>query len=493
MAHDASATWSGFNYQGKVALFYTLFFINQKLDGDINYDFNGYSLTLERHEDFEIGNQGGPVSFHQVKAYKDADFSKYKNALLELSLELRDYPPVKGYLHTWQNIILPEGKNLVETVKDDIEKEVELYNAATNKDHTNIGKAFNGSTSPPKRAAILRNAFANTPGVNHQAVIQTLNEICAQDTGSVNRIMSYQYPDGTFACDLQTIEDLIKVQLELYFTKKAIINTNKQINNAYNYFLGMLDRHILERHRTLGKTIPLDIRFFDIIQILEKDFEDVSTRYLQFYFKDLFLKQLERFCMEPALCPNEAHSECDDEYNCNLRDITNLLFELPSEILWDYYKNFVPHKNLSHENNIVNALTGDLDAVLNTLFKVFFEINSDKRIDRYDKRHLNYSADGSTLNLYLPTAVGQAHPSTLARDIFNNQNCIEMLYEVKNIIVGDGLQQINNLHEALNLNKRSGSLNYPELDNNQKEKINDLLKDLRVVPLSTAKDEINVD
>lgn len=491
MAHDASATWSGFNYQGKVALFHTLHFINEKLDGNIGFDFNGYTLTLERHEDFEIGNILGPISFHQVKAYKDSEFSKYKNALLELALELRSYHGVNGYLHTWQPITLPDGKNIVEAISEDIESDITAFNESTDINNTTIGKSLSGNANLPKRAAILRNAFADVPGVNHQTIIQSLRDICMHDTGSVNRIRSYQYPDGISACGLEAVEEKIIDELQIYFSKKAVINTPKQRDNAYHFFLGMLDRHIVERHQNINQGSPLQIDFSYITSIAEMDFEDVSEKYLTFHFKDLFINQLERFCDEPDLCPDVQHSNCVDGYGCNLRDITNILFELPSEIIWEYYKNFVPHKDLCNELNIINALNCDINSVLYTLFKIFFELDSNKKLHRLNAKHINYRSLTDAMNLYLPTAIGLSHPSTLARDIFNNQAMIEILYEVKTIVIGEGLQQIDNLQDALNLNRRSGPLQNPELDDIQKEKINDILKDLRVIPLNIAKDEIN--
>ncbi len=64
--NDAIPTWSGFNYQGKVMLFYIVKLINQ-----INkeQDERGYSVNLEEVEDFCIIRDSEYVSFHQVKAW----------------------------------------------------------------------------------------------------------------------------------------------------------------------------------------------------------------------------------------------------------------------------------------------------------------------------------------------------------------------------------------------------------------------------------------
>ena len=64
--NNAIYSWSGFNYQGKVMLFYILNLINKKLDIDESY--NDYFVEIEKREDFVIYKNREPVSFHQVKA-----------------------------------------------------------------------------------------------------------------------------------------------------------------------------------------------------------------------------------------------------------------------------------------------------------------------------------------------------------------------------------------------------------------------------------------
>lgn len=102
MAYDASPSWSGFNYQGKVALFHALFLINEELLVNPKFDFAGHLLILENTEDFEIQINGKNTTIHQVKAYQNSDFSSYKNALFGLILELEKDQSSLGYIHTWK-------------------------------------------------------------------------------------------------------------------------------------------------------------------------------------------------------------------------------------------------------------------------------------------------------------------------------------------------------------------------------------------------------
>ncbi|TPV22421.1 hypothetical protein FJW00_19835, partial [Pantoea anthophila] len=93
MAFDASPSWSGFNYQGKVSLYHALKIINMKPAGD---DLSNLSLMLENTEDFEIIEDSNAKTFHQVKAYNSSSYSKYEDALLELTLELYKNKDVEG-------------------------------------------------------------------------------------------------------------------------------------------------------------------------------------------------------------------------------------------------------------------------------------------------------------------------------------------------------------------------------------------------------------
>ena len=59
MIHYATPSWSGYNYQGKIALHYVLCHILEKLRADPTHPFHGDSIVLENNEDFELFVGGG--------------------------------------------------------------------------------------------------------------------------------------------------------------------------------------------------------------------------------------------------------------------------------------------------------------------------------------------------------------------------------------------------------------------------------------------------
>ena len=95
--HSAISTWSGFVYQGKVALYHCLKLISA---GD-----SGFELQLDSTDDFAIYKDDKLISAHQVKA-KIGDYrSNYKDALEKsAAIELDRIAGIKRYFHISQPI-----------------------------------------------------------------------------------------------------------------------------------------------------------------------------------------------------------------------------------------------------------------------------------------------------------------------------------------------------------------------------------------------------
>ncbi|MGP2949537.1 hypothetical protein [Serratia nevei] len=83
---DASATWNGFSYQGKIGLYVCLKIISDALNRKANIDefCCRYSIQFEWLEDFSILKDDIYVSHHQVKHYNEVAFSKYIDAFITI-------------------------------------------------------------------------------------------------------------------------------------------------------------------------------------------------------------------------------------------------------------------------------------------------------------------------------------------------------------------------------------------------------------------------
>ncbi|MBC2196608.1 hypothetical protein [Listeria booriae] len=85
--NDAIASWSGFNYQGKVTILRIVQHINQLIREFGVTSIGNYLVELEKTEDFVIYENDDPIEFYQVKA-KLTSFTSasYKDAIENLIL-----------------------------------------------------------------------------------------------------------------------------------------------------------------------------------------------------------------------------------------------------------------------------------------------------------------------------------------------------------------------------------------------------------------------
>lgn len=95
---SAISTWSGFVYQGKVALYQTLKIFNE------DNDAQNYSLQLDSLEDFAILHGEVIKSIHQVKAVKNTYYSGYKSAFKKLVAKTVSYQCTDALFHLAQSI-----------------------------------------------------------------------------------------------------------------------------------------------------------------------------------------------------------------------------------------------------------------------------------------------------------------------------------------------------------------------------------------------------
>ena len=115
--HDATPTWSGFIYQGLVAVYLAVKQICELMSGPNNLDKQSiglsYQLEIENCEDVAIisidGNEKNYLSIHQVKNRKEKKISDYRNTLVQLMLEKgflkkQNFGTPEAYLHTSSEI-----------------------------------------------------------------------------------------------------------------------------------------------------------------------------------------------------------------------------------------------------------------------------------------------------------------------------------------------------------------------------------------------------
>jgi len=497
MSYDASPTWSGFNYQGKVALFHSLKEIVKCLDENVDFSFENFNLIVEFHEDFDIENGDSFISFHQVKAINDSKFSTYENALLAMILQLNceDYKNVRGYLHTWKNIVIEEETDFRTKIANIINKLIDEYHDADDKSSTTIGKAVSNIVNKPKkRSAIIRNAISSEQTIDtEQDIIGMFSEIVNGEENTVlDRVEIYDYSNNERCCCINEISEKVKNLIACILRRKQLTRDPNAINRIFCSLLGLIDSHIIDRHNLVNAGEPLPISFDSIVdQVTDDNVNNIGDEYLSHKFKLRFAESFEEFINEEELFSDEKYESfnCGESLNVNI--VSDYLLKLPALDLWEYYKGFSPHLRLQNLDNIDNILNANMEELGQSLFLILSELNIERRNNDKLKKEIAYS---SGTKQFMPTTIAIGTESTIAKKILSNPAMIEGMFEVSTMISGENAPKINDFESAYNKCRDvdiSGFLLGASI--NRKEKINEIIKELRLVPLSDAKIEVNND
>lgn len=133
--HSAAAAWSGYIYQGHIALSHCLKLLAE--------DFERYQscfLQLESVDDFTIfdENKQNPISIHQVKAKASTTLRSYSKALEELNDKKSQYLNTNCFYFHVAKPIDREDDTLAGDIHSDIQASyphVTLYNYENNEHH----------------------------------------------------------------------------------------------------------------------------------------------------------------------------------------------------------------------------------------------------------------------------------------------------------------------------------------------------------------------
>lgn len=471
MAFDASPSWSGFNYQGKVALYYSLKTINGKPLGE---NYSNVNLMLENIEDFEIIEGGVVKTIHQVKAYNTESYSKYENALLEIALELYKNSHTKGFIHTWKEINFGKNKELKDALKSDLNELLEQYKIIPRTGKSFIEKATIEVDNRPKKSAILRNGL---PGKNADEIKDIIEDICSEKNNVLDRLEYYKYENGDVCCGLEEINKKIKNEINTFLTRNRLETSDHQIQRTFLYLLGMIDRYIIGRHQGKQNANKISIGFEYIISLLKEDKEKISLNYLSFNFKENFLRKIDEYMTE------EPDYEIPMEGTvCNLRFVRDFIFLLSPLDLWSYYRSFSPDTYLEHQSNLDNAIGIDEKGIRYVLIRIFHLLNHKKLCINHSLYKFTYSFSALPEDNYLPSVIGNyTTPENIAKEIIKNGGLNELRYEIGNIIY-HGPRSFT--FKVANT-KRS---DIPEEEGSEsKNKRNDELNIVNLIPIENAK------
>lgn len=315
LKYDATNSWSGYNYQGKTAIYIALEKINSLHSSVNDAVIPTYFLELEWLEDFSIIYQSNGKmnyeSIHQVKAREDTKISSYAQALTLLLKKIENHSEIgQAYLHTINPIDYPGDQ--WETALSDVMTTGNILQGLINQvdnymgDNDKLKELTERLTKPggPTNFILsLKNEYKKKyPGMKltkdktHEALVllkeslQRDLEYCKKgiSQSDLQKIKLYSYDDQTTSkeyCPLDMIEELIKNEILEFWRRNPAyswkLNDSNLLQDIYLYLLGEIDKHIIYRHQNYGSN--------PIRQISLSVFEDVlnsdapATRCEEYY------------------------------------------------------------------------------------------------------------------------------------------------------------------------------------------------------------------
>lgn len=352
--HDATPTWSGFIYQGLVAIYLAVSKIcellsqnglDKKVIGSI------YQLEVENWEDVAIlrkdGNEKCYISIHQVKNRKEKRIIDYKNPIIQLMLEKNylkkhNWGTPDAYIHT--SSIIEENENeinqLLRVWKDNV---VNFYNklgefvdiTIDNNDKAGFQNKVNEEIENEpiglKRAkykellgnikkSIEANCTVEKLKEDIKKLYKYLDEELAVD-GIDENIKLYQYYKNETSYDVEKLFSIIVEQVKRY--KKITKSQEQLIDEQYEYIadklLNFMRKFILERHKLMqeNRKYQKQFSFQNIFLLLDESISDYEIKTNIMALRRHYDEALAQYCR--TICKNEC--DVKEDSRCKLLNL----------------------------------------------------------------------------------------------------------------------------------------------------------------------------
>ncbi|MGK4118325.1 ABC-three component system protein [Lysinibacillus capsici] len=450
---DATHSWNGFCYQGKVAI---IAVIDYMINSISNIELiNQYSLEFEYLEDFSILENGDYVQIHQVKSYGVDSLSNYRDAIwLLLGKSVYDkYKTIKkAYLHTAERIE-SNGKTI---------SEIDTL----------------------KKALVASNAPSSSKSKTQMSPLELYNYIEENELldEAFEKFLIYEYSSGDLYCTLLNIEELTKKKIEEYYEftdkkqeleQKGVLN--EYIESVYINLLGFIDKHVNMRHHNRQKAVlgyDKKINLTDIMDILDENYENLPISYYVYYLKDKIIQNFNRYYNESMEFIQKEYinfqndkeiikeyQELENGVNNVLSLIKKVFTELSDEEFLLFCHKMNPHVIVDYSENLMNL--NDLVKMdfleypwLQSLVEFHENIVEEDFTISINKSHFLATTIHNTLPAPTSTdglvrqrqmnAKIEATISKIAISILENNKIYEELYKIDYIITGNINESLKN-------------------------------------------------
>lgn len=359
LEYDATASWSGYTYQGKVAIYITLKKINQLRSLNLDCMIESYYLELEWLEDFSIlrKNESGELVYetiHQVKARKDKKLSAYSSALLKLLQKIDANENIENaFLHTIEKIDYQNDEWIDELKRVTVDtREVKKWLGDINTLLSNSNeKSKFVSELPQKRNDFSKLIKKHSKKITTENIDMILNKIKSDlesslakiqkgfSEESLNKVSLYSYDNGQSYCTLDEIDNLIISEILTYWNNSRgsewkVKDTRFQ-EIVLRCLVGIIDSHIVKRHKSYGSKDIEKLNFYEFEEILKSDTPiERCKEYYLYTIKEkllLYCDEYEKTCYED--CNEENDFACCRV--CQIRDFKEKVLSMSFDEIYE--------------------------------------------------------------------------------------------------------------------------------------------------------------
>ena len=467
--HDAIPTWSGFIYQGEIAIYLAVKKICELRDQEemeINEIGSKYLIEVENCEDIAIvkidEDRKSYISIHQVKNQKDKNIGAYHSPLVQLMLE-------KGF-HIKENLGNPEAflhvsNNINEKSENEINQSLENWQHNINKFYSDL-KILIMRIEVEDEKAIL-NEIVNTlkeepiklnRSEYNKEIIKRIKDICTDENinllelkialqrlidfleqrlgvNFINKnVQVYQYDDGRTSCSGNDVFLKIVEQVKKYKHYDPS-TTPEQYEFVADKLLHKMREHVIERHKIIqaGGNCEKSITFNEIIHILNDDLLNYEKGANVLALRRLYDDYLTQYCL--LECGEKCLIE-EGEYNkCKLKEDEFRRVDLSDEEFIKMCYGFNPecHYAIS-DRTCINGLLNE-DGLTESVFEVIKKVPEELFIQIEDKT--KFVIDNQRNNAFL-TAISSSKSSKVVQNIVkgidNNAELVSSIFDADQLI-----------------------------------------------------------
>lgn len=458
---DATNSWSGYNYQGKMALYVALKKLNELVGNNNFEEIEKYYLELEWLEDFSIMYDDGQgavyKTIHQVKAKDTQKIDIYEDALVKLYHKVTHNSSIENaYLHICKSIAnnntsldskiremvlrcnqIKETQNKIIEYRNNDKKDEEIkkiYGPSRKSKINNLIKDYNKRFFENKRIKV-----DNVDEILDKIYSDLQEQIDTCEAGikeeSLAKIQLYKYSNGNEYCELELIEELISHEINCYWGYVDTEGWKRSDSNfckiIYLCLQGMIDQHITQRHINYSSTDKCNrrISFCEIKKILDSD---KSIERNELYYISKIKQKLLSLCEDYHIYCNEVR-EFDEQREecCNRCDVFSFA-EKVTELSLEEIKDLVHVINpdiLKEINEIDWAAYCSDERYKNHYFEFLRDV---KEIFDKEMKYVSYKGKDGKWNLLTTLSNHRSDKNSvklICRDIVNNPYIYEIFMD----------------------------------------------------------------